>query len=328
MILRILKSNRAVNYLLFPLLGLIVWIESFINPGIYPFYRGETDNLLYRPITWLTGESALWQSIAGLVLVVSLAFLVLQINSRYSFIRARTMLPAPLFIIMISGLTGMHTLHPVYFAAFLFLMAVYRFFNAFDKVKPYSAIFDAGLLLGMASLFYFNIIVLFPAFFFGIGILTRETRWREFVILIVGVILPFIFALSYSFFTGSFLELLKIFELNTLTPNNHFKENIPLHIYLGYLIILTLLGSVKIIQQYDTKKVSTRKFFSVFFLFFICSLASFTFVPATSQEMLVVTLIPVSFLVSNFFVFLKSRFWGEFLFSLLLVIVIALQILA
>ncbi|MFW5823018.1 MAG: DUF6427 family protein, partial [Tangfeifania sp.] len=91
---------------------------------------------------------------------------------------------------------------------------------------------------------------------------------------------------------------------------------------------ITLLGSIKIIQQYDSKKVSTRKFFTVFFLLFITSLAGFTFVPATSQEMLVITAIPVTFLVSNFFVFLKSRFWGELLFSLLLIIVITLQVLA
>jgi len=328
MILRILKSNRAVNYILFPLLAVVVWVESLIQPEIYSFYRGETQNLLYQPIARLFRDAALLQSIASLIILLVLAFIVLQINNRYSFIRVRTMLPAPLYIIMISGLVELHTLHPVYFAAFFVLMAIYRFFSAFDQVKPYSAVFDAGLLLGIASLFYFNIAVLFPALFFGIPILAREIRWREFAIVTLGFLLPFIFAVSYAFVAENLLEVLKIFEVNTLTPNSHFKNNIPLQIYLGFLIILTLLGSIKIIQQYDSKKVSTRKFFTVFFLLFVTSLASFTFVPATSQEMLVITAIPVTFLVSNFFVFLKSRFWGELLFSLLLIIVITLQVLA
>lgn len=328
MILRILKSNSAVNYILFPLLAAVVWLESLINPDIYSFYRGETQNLLYQPIARLFKNAALLQSISSLVILLALALIVLQINNRYSFIRVRTMLPAPLFIIMISGLVDMHTLHPVYFAAFFVLIAIHRFFNAFDKVKPYSAIFDAGLSLGVAALFYFNIVVLFPAFLFGIPILARETRWREFVIVLLGFLLPFVFAMSYAFVTNQFLEVLKIFEINTSTPNNHFLENVPLQIYLGFLIVLTLLGSIKIIQQYDSKKVSTRKFFTVFFLLFVTSLASFTFVPATSQEMLVITAIPVTFLVSNFFVFLRSRFWGELLFSLLLIIVITLQVLA
>ncbi len=328
MILRILKSNRAVNYILTPLLAVVVWLKSLIEPQIYSFYRGETQNLLYQPIARLFKDAALLQSIASLIILLILAFIVLQINNRYSFIRVRTMLPAPLYIIMISGLVELHTLHPVYFAAFFVLMAIHRFFSAFDQVAPYSAIFDAGLLLGIASLFYFNIVVLFPALFFGIPILARETRWREFVIVTLGFLLPFLFAVSYALLTDQFLEVLKIFEKNTLTPNYHLRENIPLQIYLGFLIVLTLLGSIKIIQQYDSKKVSTRKFFTVFFLLFITSLVSYTFVPATSQEMLVITAIPVTFLVSNFFVFLKSRFWGELLFSLLLIIVIALQVLA
>jgi len=328
MILRILKSNRAVNYILFPLLAVVVWLKSLIHPEIYSFYPGETQSLLYQPVARLFKDAALLQSIASLVILLALALMVLQINNRYSFIRVRTMLPAPLFIIMISGLVDLHTLHPVYFAAFFVLVAIHRFFAAFDQVKPFSAVLDAGLFLGVAALFYFNIVVLFPAFIIGIPILARETRWREFVILITGFLLPLLFAVSYAFVTDQLLETLKIFEINTLTPNNHFKGNFTLQIYLGFLIILTLLGSIKIIQQYDTKKVSTRKFFTVFFLLFVTSLASFTFVPATSQEMLVITLIPVTFLVSNFFVFLKSRFWGELLFSLLLVIVITLQVLA
>lgn len=328
MILHILKSNRAVNYLLIPLLAVVVWLESLIYPEIYSFYPGETQNLLYQPVSWLFKDAAFLQSMASLVVLLALAFIVLQINNRYSFIRVRTMLPAPLFIIMISGLVDLHTQHPVYYAAFFVLLAIHRFFSAFDKVKPYSAIFDAGLSLGIAALFYFNIVVLFPAFLFSIPILAREIRWREFVISILGFVLPFVFAISYAFVTDQLMEILKIFKINTITSNNHFIENIPLQIYLGFLIILTLLGSIKIIQQYDSKKVSTRKFFTVFFLIFVTSLASFTFIPATSQEMLVITIIPVTFLVSNFFVFLKSRFWGELLFSLLLIIVITLQVLA
>jgi len=328
MILRILKSNRAINYILFLFLAVIVWLESLIHPEIYSFYPGETQNLLYQPVARLFKDAALLQSIASLVVLIALSFIVLQINNRYSFIRARTMLPAPLFIVMISGFVELHTLHPVYFAAFFVLVAIHRFFSAFDKGKPYSAIFDAGLSLGIAGLFYFNIVILFPAFVFGIPILARETRWREYVIVLLGFILPFIFAFGYAFFADRIHELIGIFEVNTLTSNNHFIENVPLQIYLGVLIILTLLGSIKIIQQYDKKKVSTRKFFTVFFLLFVTSLASFTFVPATSQEMLVITAIPITFLVSNFFVFLKSRFWGELLFSFLLIIVIVLQVLA
>ena len=328
MILRVLKSNRSVNYFLFPMLGILFWLNTLLNPQAYAFFKGENENILYAPISqWLGGYLFLQDALALLLLIV-LAFLVQQVNNRYNFIRIRTILPAPLFVIIISGFTKMHTLHPVYFAAIFLVLAIYRFFSAFDKVKPYSAAFDTGFLLGLASLFYFNISILFPAFFIGIGILSREYQWRQYVLILLGFLLPILFALGYGVFTDNFLELLKTFERNILTPNNHFKSNIALNVFMGYLAILTIIGSIKIIQQYDRKKVSTRKYFSVFFLIFVFSLVSFFFIPATSQEMLVITTIPLTFLISNFFVFLKSLFCGELLFSLLFVIVLVLQFLA
>lgn len=328
MILRILKSNRSVNYFLYPLLGVIFWLQSFLKPQIYPFYSGEAEGLLYNPIARLVADNALSQSIIALVLLLIMAFMVQQINNQYSFIRIRTMLPAPIFVIIISGFTQLHTLHPVYFGSIFLLVAIYRLFVAFDKSKPYSAAFDTGFILGIGTLFYYNLFIILPALIIGVGILARENNWRQFVLMLLGFLLPLVFAAAYAFLTNNLLEFLKTFEQSILTPNNHFKSNISLHIYLGSLIVLTVFGSVKIIQQYDTKKVSTRKYFSVFFLIFIFSLLSFTFIPATSQEMLMITAIPLTFLIANFFVFLKSRFWGELLFSLLFVLVLVLQFLA
>lgn len=328
MILKILKSNRSVNYLLTVLFGLFLWSASLIKPYLYPFYNGESDNILFKPIHQLLKESLTAGSIISLALVLLLAFLIQLLNAHFAFIRTRTMLPAPLFVLIIGGLTEMHTLHPVYFAAVFFLLAIYRLFSAFDVPRPYSAAFDSCFLLGIGALFYFDIIILFPVFLAGTAILSRETHWRIFTVNIVGVLLPFFFALSYAILTEQSLELLKTFEQNIISANNHFKVNLNLQIFLAFLLLLTLLGTPKLIQQYDTQKVSSRKYFNVLFLFFIFSLAGFIFVPPVSQEILVILSIPICYLASNFFVSLKNRFWGEFLISLLIGIVIFLQIIA
>lgn len=327
MILRIFKSNRSINYFLYPLLGVMFWLHDFISPQNYSFNPGEPEGLLYQPISQIVAENAYVQSVTALLLLLIMAFMVQQINNQYNFIRVRTMLPAPMFVVIISGFTQLHTLHPVYFATIFALAAIYRLFVAFDTSKPYSAAFDTGFLLGIGTLFYFNLFVIVPAFLAGVGILSRDNSWRQYVLLLLGFLLPLIFAAGYVFITDNISGLLQLIQLNVVSPNNHFRSNIPLHVFLGSLILLTVFASYKIIQQYDTKKVSTRKYFSVFFLIFIFSLVSFVFIPATSQEILMITAIPLTFLISNFFVFLESRFWGEFLFSLLLVLVLVLQFL-
>jgi hypothetical protein len=192
----------------------------------------------------------------------------------------------------------------------------------FNNPSPFPEIFNAGLFIGIGSLLYLNLIILLPAFLIGIIILYRDVKWREFVILFLGVAVPFIFALSYAFYTDRFLETLYIFEQNIFTPVNHFRNNYYLYGFLAFLALLTFIGSIKLIQQYDTRKVSTRKYYSFFLVIFIFSLVGFVFVPATSQEMLVLSVIPVTFLISNFFVTMESRFWSEFLFILLIGVVL------
>jgi len=325
MILRTLKSNRSINLILFPVFGILLWLKSLVQPFSYEFFTGESNNILFVPINNIFGDLLFFRVLFSLIFVVFFAFVVQQFNDRYLFIRVRTKLPATLFVIIVGGFTGLHTLHPVYPASIFLLFAIYFLFSTLGKTKPYSSIFNTGFLLGIGSLFYFNLVVLFPAFLIGITILIKNSKWREYVILLMGFLLPFIFAISYAVLSEQTLEILKTFEENIITPVNHFRTNIPLHLLLTYLILLTLAGSIKILQQYDSKKVSTRKYFTIFFVLFVFSMISFAFIPATSQEMLVIIAIPVTYLISNYFVFMKSRFWGELLFALLLAIVIFMQ---
>lgn len=325
MLLRRLKSNSGINLLLIPIAVLAFWINSLLHPFIYDYSSCENANVLYTPIANLVGNKPIVHVIIGALLVVALAFLMHLINSRYAFIRIRSKLPSTLYVIVLAGFTEMHTLHPVYFGAIFVLFAIYRLFGVFEKAKPYSAIFDVGFLLGISALFCLNLLVLFPAFLVGVVILGRETKWREPVILLLGFLLPIAFALSYAVVSNSLPETLDIFMQGIKTPVNHFKGNYTLQAYLGVLVLYTGIGTVDIIKQYDKKKISSRKYFTAFFWIFSLSMIGFIFVPAISQEILVIAAIPVTFLISNFFVFMKRRFWGELLFALLIVFVIILQ---
>lgn len=325
MLLRRLKSNNGINLFFIPVAVLAFWANSLLHPSIYDYSSFENHSFLFAPIAKLVGHNPLLHVVVGIVLVIALSFVVQLINDRYSFIRIRSKLPSVLFPIILGGFIGMHTLHPVYFGAIFVLFAIYRLFSMFEKVKPYAAIFDVGIFLGVGSLFYSNIIILLPAFLIGVGILSRETKLREFIILLLGFVLPFIFTFSYAFVSDSFSQTFDVFIQSITTPVYHLKNNYALQVYLVVLLLYTVLASLDILKQYGEKKVSSRKYYSAFFWIFVFTLIGFIFVPATSREMLVITIIPLTFLISNLFVFKKSRFWSEFLFAVLLVVVIFMQ---
>lgn len=325
MLLKRLKSNSAVNLFFILVAALAFWMNSLLHPFNYDFSSCENNTVLFAPIYRLIGSHPLVNVGVSLLLVVALAFLMQLINDRYSFIRIRSKLPSILFVIIVGGFFEMHTLHPVYFAAIFVLFSINRLFGIYEKAKPYSAILDVGFLLGIASLFCFNLIALFPAFLISVVLLGRETKLREIIILLLGFLLPFVFAFSYAVLTENLEEILDLFTQSFIIPVNHFKGNYALQMYLGILVLYTFVGSIDILKQYDKKKNSSRKYFTAFFWIFIFSMISFIFMPSASLEMLVITSIPVTFLISNFFVFKKNRFWGELLFTLLLAIVIFMQ---
>ena len=325
MILRALISNRHTNLFTFSVVALLFWIKSLIHPFSYPFFTGENNGFLFSPIYSLVQNSNFLQVLLSLLLIILLAFLVQLLNNHYLILGGRSKLPATLFVIIVSGYTALHTLHPVLPAAFFLLIGIFNLFGALNKVKPYSTIFNAGFFLGIGSLFYFNMVILLPAFLISIPIMNRSSKWRGYVIVAFGFFLPFIFTLSYAILSEQTLVILKTFEENILTPVNHFRTNIPLHGLLTFLILLTLAGSIKIFRQYDSKKVNSRKYFSVLFIIFLFSMLSFVFIPVSSHEMLIVTTIPTTYLISNFFMSLRSRFWSELLFFMLIAIVVFMQ---
>jgi len=325
MILRVLKSNQRSNLYLFPIIAVLLWLKSLIYPFSYDFYPGENNNILFSPLYKLVESYEFVQVIISLFFVILLASIVQILNEKYTFIRVRTKLPASLFVIIVAGFTQLHTFHPVHTGSLFLLIAMFNLFETFEKLKPYSNIFNAGFFLGIGTLFYLNLAILLPAFFIGVILLSRETTWRGWIIILIGFAVPVFFAFSYVILTEQANETLVILENNIFTQVNHFRTDIPLHVLLSFLVLLTVAASFKIIQQYDRKKVSTRKYFSIFLILFISAVISFMFVPVTSIEMLVIMAIPVTYLITNLFVFIKNKFWSEFLFYLLIAIVILMQ---
>ncbi len=325
MILRLLKSNQAYHFILIPLIVAILWIRSLILPEFFHFYQGENSMLLYQPIHALLGQSAFANNFVALIFVVLLAFIIIQLNTNYAFIRIRTFLPANIFVLIVSGLLAMHTLHPVYFGLLFLLLSVNRIFQSSERSKVFSNAFDAGFLLGIGSLFYFNLIFYFPIIWVGFSIIRKRTEWRNYVLPVLGILLPWFLAYSYYFLFSDTSLMLESINQNFLSRNKLFIENIPLVIFIGFLIFSTLLSSIFLLSQYDEKKINTRKYFQIFFLIFIISLVLLAAVPSVSQEILIIMAFPLTCLVANYLIFMKRQFWGNVFLYVFIALVIYLQ---
>lgn len=325
MLLRALKSNSTYNFLLVPLLAIALWIKSFLQPALYPFYTGENAMILYQPVNALLGKSPFASHLVALIFTIVLSILILRIKVQYSFIRVRTVLPSFLFILITCGLHDLQAIHPVYFAALFLILTIDRIFSAYEKDKIHSNAFDSGILLSIGSLFYFNLVFFFPFLWIGFIILKPKVNWREYILSTLGFLFPWLAASAWYAATGQTTELLDVIKSNLSSHQFFLKDNLPVQIYMGYLGLLTFMASILILSQYDGKKISTRKYFKAFFWIFLIAFVLMVASPAVSQEIIVLLAIPLTYLISNYLIFMKHQIWGEVFLFLLTAGVVALQ---
>jgi len=325
MLLRSLKSNQTFHFLLIPFIAGALWIKSFMNPALFPFYSGEDSMLLYQPISALIGKSTVVSNIVALVFIILLAFLILKLNVQYTFIRIRTVLPSILFILITSGLHELHAMHPVYPAALFLILTVDRIFNSYDKDVIHSNAFEAGIFLAIGSLFYLNLVFFFPFLWIGFIILKPKVNWREYILSTLGFIFPWLVAFAYYGASGQSDELMVTLKANLSLHQSFLRQNLPIQIYMGFLVFLTLLASFLLLSQYDGKKISSRKYFKAFFWIFLISCVLIVANPAVSQDIIILLAIPLTYLISNYLIFMKRQIWGEIFLYILVAGVIYLQ---
>ena len=325
MILRFLKGNQAYHFVLIPLVVGGLWFRSYLFSESYPFFSGESSMPLYALLTRLLGGSLLAGNILSIALVVLLSFLILHLNTAYTFIQERTFLPSNIFVLIVSGLLSLHTLHPVYFGALFLLLVIDHIFNAYESRKILSNAFDAGFFLGLGSLFYLNLIFYFPVIWIGFLLIRKSLEWRNFLLSFIGAALPWLFAFSWYFFHDFPDQLWDVVRQNLVTPNNFLRGNIHLQIYLAFLTAFTLGCSLFLLGRYDAQKISTRKYFQIFFLVFLISFVLLLLVPAVSREILVIMAIPLTFLISNYLMFIRKQFWGNVILFIFFGMILYLQ---
>lgn len=325
MLLKALKSNQPYHIVLVPFIAIALWIRSFVNPQAFPMYPGEDSMLLYKPIVYLLADNLLLDNIVALLFTILLAFLILKLNVQYSFLRVKSFLPPSLFVLITSGIPDLHAMHPVYPAALFLILSLDRIFDSYDKENFHSNAFDAGIFLAIGSLFYLNLVFFFPLPWIGFLILKQKVKWREYILSVIGFALPWLAAFGYYLLAGNQDELIQIIQVNLTSKQMYLRENLPDQLYGGYLLLLTILGSIFLLSQYDDKRISSRKYFMVFFWVFFISLVLVAAHRAVSQEIILLAAFPLTYLLSNYFIFMKQQVWGEVFVYLLIGAVIFLQ---
>jgi len=194
MLLKYFNSNRLSVIILFVMLPILYWIpslgretvEHIPEPGGMP--AGEwiiTFNHNFRVLA----------SLIALFLIILNGYLLIQLNTVHIFIPYRTQLPLMFYSLLTVCFTQFNWLTPALVASTFIILVFFRVFSAYKKDGISINFLDAGILIAVASLFYFPAIFLFVCLLVTL-LLIRPFLWREWVFAFLGLIIPYAFAFS------------------------------------------------------------------------------------------------------------------------------------
>ncbi len=280
---------------------------------------------LYNFFQNLTISYPFISKITGLLILLAVSIFLNHLNTKYILIPGRTYLPSIIYIVIVCGILKYKCLYPALPATFFLLLALERLFDLYKIEKLSYNSFDAGLLISLASLFYFNIIF-FIVFIWIVLALIHQTYWREWLYVIIGASVPYIFLFSIYYLSNHDPHLI----YKAIRENFSFHNKITLsklqYITIGYISILIILASAHLIRVYPSTKIFPRKLFNLFLIAFLISVAIFFSVPSASFEMIFIGAVPLSFLVSHYFLTTRKTKLIEFIFDLFIIIFVISQI--
>lgn len=225
-------------------------------------------------------------------------------------IKKSSLVVAPVFLLLCTPFLSQVD---AWIVSFLLIFYLNTIFACFQKDKPFSLAFNANFLLSTITLFYADIILLFPLIIVAF-ITYNNLTWRSFVISIIGLALPILLYWIYTFlFEFPFGFSLPSCSLHALTlPSISELTYAELAWYIVVAIII-ILSFVELFFWMYKKSIRSRKSFFII-LAYLLLLAFINF-----ENSYFLTLTPIAVIVANFFVYSKRTRLTEILFFLFVI---------
>lgn len=234
--------------------------------------------------------------------------------------------PAFMFVLAASFVNEFSSFSPPLTALILLMGAYGTMINSYKHERAAGHWFDAGFLVSTASLIYFPYIGF--VVFIVIGFLVvRPVNVREFLMSLVGVVVPIFFISVFYYWTNK-LDLLVEHFLDYYAPEALSEARqylLPVTLRLGALLLLALLSAWAVKNIYYKAVIHHRIIMGLCFVFVLAGIFSTLLMPQNYFAHFIWFSIPFSLLVTWAVTNLRRRWTAEVLHLCLILLLFYFQ---
>ena len=268
------KSNRPYNHLLLLMYGLIIFWPIYIKE-IHCSIQSNSPLLYRRLISSLNitqSTSSIFFGISAIVLLFIQAMLINYIVNKNKLFAKQHYLSGMCFLLFISFYITKLELSPALLSSTLILWILYKLCSLQNMQNPKTDIFNISVVLGLTTLIYTPTLLFILVIFFAL-IITRPFKFPEWVMVFVGILVPYYFIWSFLFINGiKNSSLLPVVDL-AIPVIQFTKWEVSINSLIGLLLLIgfvyTFQNSRKLLFQ------SRNNWTIIYFYLFIAILSPF-----------------------------------------------------
>jgi hypothetical protein len=274
----------------------------------------------------VTGFSPLFSVIVASLLVLLIAFLLVNFNTSAFFISERNFLPALIYILLSCYFPELQILNPVLPAAVFLILGIRKIIESYKVQGTAFSFFDAGMLISVGSLFYAGLIWFGLLLIIGIAIL-RTGSITEVIISILGLAVPVFIVYGFFYVTGKDMgSLLSAVTYNLFTKDANYIFTVLTLVVLIISGIIVLISVTHLLSAINSKKIKSRKTFVLLLWTFFIVAGVYLLLDPVSAEINWLGVIPPSYFLSHYFVFSRSKLLPEIMLAVLFVLAALVQV--
>jgi hypothetical protein len=228
--------------------------------------------------------------------------------------------PAMTYVLLSGLLMESNTITETLVSNSLTLWIFIKLSRLYNNPEPKTLLFNIGIIAGISILLFHPTAILIVVVLFALAVV-RPFRIAEWLVLLLGVLLPYYFLLVFLYLNNQFALV------GAYLPNISFGS--PLHgldklylINLGFTLFATLVGLYQLQSHVGRLVIQIRKNWGVMMvLLFTLILSPFMF-SSLGTQVLLMGLVPLSATISNGYSNPKKLLLPNFLFWMALGLII------
>lgn len=319
--LSIFRTNQLLFSVFFIFYILLLWAYSLFVPQTWsPDAMGIFSHWVYNKI----GTSGLLAQSLAIFLLFLQAFWISKMSVDHRLGDKVNLFPGVFYILLASSLPDFLHLSPVLMGNTFFIIALSDLVGTYKNTYNSGRIFNTGLWISVASLFYLSFLSFLLLAIIGLSIM-RAVRLREWLMILIGGMVPYILTATYCFWHDM---LGFFFEFQFAKGSGFFDINIDFSWYsyaeLCFFILLTIIVILNFNTYMFKKNIQVQKKLSILYWVLLLLPITLLFQANVELEHLLILAIPLGMFLSFSFTKMSAQ-WAESWHLLLIVIVLLWQ---